>query len=274
MGVGMEGDGGEGNEAAGLLLERANSVEVVDALGEGLAEAEDHGGGGAEAELVGGAVGFEPVVLLGHVGGDESVVAGEGVEAGAVEAGEGAAQAEAGGGRQGGDGGCRKTLEAERGVALAQAREQGAELVEVGDEEGREFKMDAGASEVERFGRLGVEGFGRCGVDAGDGDAAIDQIADHAFGVEGAADGVGLHADADEVVGVEAVESLCGADAHPLILPFAGSSKCSMGAWGKVGREWAGFGGCAESVGGSSLRLRGEGPRSGPGAGGLAFWHD
>src|SRR6202035_1544516 len=42
--------------------------------------------------------------------------------------------------------------------------------------------------------------------------------------VEAAADGVGLHADAKQVFGVEAVESLRDADAHLSILPLAVTS--------------------------------------------------
>ena len=37
---------------------------------------------------------------------------------------------------------------------------------------------------------------------------AIDDVGDYALGMFGAPDGVGLHADADEVVGVEEVEGL------------------------------------------------------------------
>ncbi len=131
VGVGMEGDGGEGGEAAGLLLEGADGLEVIDALGDGLGEAEDHGGGGAEADLVGGAVGLDPVDLGGRLGGDEGVVAGEGVEAGGVEAGEDLARGEVRGGGEGCDGGGGEAVEAKLRVALTQAGEQGAELVEI-----------------------------------------------------------------------------------------------------------------------------------------------
>src|ERR1700691_5875491 len=104
VGVRVEGDGGEGEEAAGLLLERADGLEMIDALGEGFGEAEDHSGGGAETDLVGGAMGLDPVGLRGPVGGDEGVVACDGVEAGGVEAAEGVAQAEARGCDEDGDG--------------------------------------------------------------------------------------------------------------------------------------------------------------------------
>ena len=50
----------ESREAAGLLLQIADQFQVVHALLDGLAAAEHHGGGGAHAELVGGAVHVHP----------------------------------------------------------------------------------------------------------------------------------------------------------------------------------------------------------------------
>ncbi len=44
------------------------------------------------------------------------------------------------------------------------------------------------------------------GAEIGVVDVAVDDVADHAFGMQLAADGVGLHADADQVVGLEQVE--------------------------------------------------------------------
>src|ERR1019366_7168048 len=43
-------------------------------------------------------------------------------------------------------------------------------------------------------------------------DIAIDDVADHTFGVPLAADAVGFHADGDEVVGVEQVEGCLAGD--------------------------------------------------------------
>ncbi len=45
-------------------------------------------------------------------------------------------------------------------------------------------------------------------------DVAVDDVADHALGVQASADGVGLHADADQVVAFEAVKGLFAADSH------------------------------------------------------------
>ena len=51
----------KGREAAGLLLELTNDLQVVDAVLDGFAATEHHRRGRAHAELVGGAVDFEPV---------------------------------------------------------------------------------------------------------------------------------------------------------------------------------------------------------------------
>jgi hypothetical protein len=76
---------------------------VVDALLEGLADAEHHGGGGAHAELVGGAVDADPVfgaaleagdALADFVVEDLGAAAGDGIEAGVAQAHDGGAEVE------------------------------------------------------------------------------------------------------------------------------------------------------------------------------------
>ena len=47
--VGLEAPRDEGGESAGFFLELANDIEVVDAVFEGFADAEHHGGGGAHS---------------------------------------------------------------------------------------------------------------------------------------------------------------------------------------------------------------------------------
>ena len=83
--------------------ELANDLEVVDAVLEGLADAEHHGGGGAHAELVGGAVDIDPVLGLALEAGDAmadlvvedlGTAAEDGLEAGVAEAHDGVAEAE------------------------------------------------------------------------------------------------------------------------------------------------------------------------------------
>src|SRR5205809_3213817 len=64
---------------------------------------------------------------------------------------------------------------------------------------------------------------------------AIDDVSDHALGMQFAPDGVGLHADADEVIGAKQVESLLFGEGHSatkLILPNGtpASNSCGFGA--------------------------------------------
>ena len=56
------------------------------------------------------------------------------------------------------------------------------------------------------------------GAEVGVVDVAVNDVADHAFGVEASADRVGFHTDADEVVGGEAVQSLLAGNAQGPIL--------------------------------------------------------
>ena len=50
------------------------------------------------------------------------------------------------------------------------------------------------------------------GAEVGVVDVAVDDVGDDAFGMQLAADGVGLHADADQVVGAEQVERFFAGD--------------------------------------------------------------
>jgi hypothetical protein len=54
----------EGRESAGLFLQIAHQLQVIHALLDGLAAAEHHGGGGAHAELVRGAVHIHPILRV------------------------------------------------------------------------------------------------------------------------------------------------------------------------------------------------------------------
>ncbi len=58
----LEGPRDEGGEAARLFLQIVDHLEVVDALLQRFAYAEHHGGGGAHAELVRGAMHVHPVL--------------------------------------------------------------------------------------------------------------------------------------------------------------------------------------------------------------------
>ena len=77
------------------------------------------------------------------------------------------------------------------------------------------------------------------GAEVGVVDVAIDDVGDDALGVQPAADGVGFHAQADQVVGVEVVEGLLAGYRHVF-------SSTAWGLWGqwsldqlKSGGHWA-----------------------------------
>jgi hypothetical protein len=60
------------------------------------------------------------------------------------------------------------------------------------------------------------------GAEVGVVDVAVDDVADHALGMKAAAHGVCLHADADQVVGGEAIERLLAGDTHAVSLRLPG----------------------------------------------------
>ena len=99
----LKAPGNEGGESAGFFLQLANDFEVIDALVECFAHAEHHGGGGAHAELMGGAMHADPVfgaalqagdALANFVVEDFGAAAGDGVESCVAQAGDGGAQVE------------------------------------------------------------------------------------------------------------------------------------------------------------------------------------
>src|SRR5438093_7039365 len=64
---------------------------------------------------------------------------------------------------------------------------------------------------------------------------AIDDVGDHALGMQFAPDGVGLHADANQIIGTKQIDSLCfgkGHSATKLILTNGtpASNSCGFGA--------------------------------------------
>ncbi len=60
--VGMEGQRDEGDEAVGFVLQGAQFHQVIDAVLVVFDVAVEHGAVGVQAELVGGAGGFDPLV--------------------------------------------------------------------------------------------------------------------------------------------------------------------------------------------------------------------
>ena len=91
-------------EGEGVVLEVAEKGKMVDAFGEELDVPDEHGGGGGHALFVGDAHDSEPVVGGAFAVADDSAdargedfgaAAGDGVEAGGVEAAEDVADVEA-----------------------------------------------------------------------------------------------------------------------------------------------------------------------------------
>src|ERR1017187_199254 len=224
----LVGPGDEGGEAAGFLLQVADQFQVVHALLDGFAAAEHHGGGGAHAELVGGAVNVDPILhpalqaadALAHgVVQNFSAAAGDGVEAGIHQALNRVAQAEA---ADLGDvddlrGGEAVQVDTE---ALLDAAEQ--VFVPLDLEVGMQPALheNAGAAEVDGLLNLLVDSlvgedvaFGvahgpvesaeaaELGTEIGVVDVAIDDVGNDSLGVPLAAHRIGSHADADQVVG-------------------------------------------------------------------------
>ena len=103
------------------------------------------------------------------------------------------------------------------GKALLDAAEERLEVVEGDGLRGDGRQMEAGCAHGYGLAGAGIGGFE---VGSGAGEEAVEGVGDDAFGVEGAAECVGLHADADEVVGGEAVEGLLACDTHSEILRF------------------------------------------------------
>src|SRR6266705_937929 len=72
---------------------------------------------------------------------------------------------------------------------------------------------------------------------------AIDDVGDHALGMQFAPDGVGLHADANQIIGTKQIDSLCfgkGHSATKLILPNGtpASNSCGFRARSGGGLVW------------------------------------
>jgi hypothetical protein len=165
---------------------------------------------------------------------EDEGVAVDGVEAGGVEARDGVAQREGRGGGEGDNLGGGKAVQPDVGEAVLDAGEEFFVVVECDLLLGRGVEKQAGCAHVYGLASAGVRGV-KVGGRAVEG--AVDGIADDAFGVESAAECVGLHADADEVVGGEAVEGLLASDTHELILRFGVGGAAARGFGGRVGVE-------------------------------------
>jgi len=237
--VGLEAPGDEGGEASGFFLEIVEGLQVVDAVLVVFADAEHHGGGGAHADLVGGAMNVDPVggeafeardFVADFVVENFGAAAGDGIESGVPQAENGVADAEVAVFGDGDDLRCGVAVQMHLRKTLADAAQHF--FVPVDLEVGMQAALHehAGAAELNGFADFFVDGvevenvtvfgggaFQRAvegaegavlGAEIGVVDVAVDDVGDHALGMLGAADGVGFHADADEVVGVEEREGL------------------------------------------------------------------
>ena len=180
---------------------------------------------------------------------DLGAAAGDGVEAGIAEARDGVAQADAADFGDVGDFGRGEAVQVDREALLDAAEEVFVPLdLEVGVQAA--LHEDAGAAQIEglldlveddflgehvAFGVAhgaveGAEG-AVLGAEVGVVDIAVDDVGDDALGVPLAADGVGLHADADEVIGAEQVEGFFTGDHSDLGYHSDGMVAGTVPAW-------------------------------------------
>ena len=239
----LQGD--ECGEAAGLFLQAPDDFEVVDAVLHGFAYAEHHGGGGAHAERVRGAMHADPIFGAAFEPGDAvtnlvvedlGASAGDGIEAGVAQAQDGIAQAKLAVFRDGEDLTGAEAMQPDVGEALLDAGEEAFEPVDLEVGVDAALHEDAGAShlfgladlivdlvELEDVALGGELAFERpvegaegavLGAEVGVIDVAIDDVADHALGMKASANRVSLHPDTDEIVTREAIQRLFPADSH------------------------------------------------------------
>ncbi len=248
--AGLEAPGDEGGESTGLLLQVADDFEVINALIECLADTEHHGGGGAHAELVSGAMDGDPVGGAAFETGysfshivveDLGAAAGNGIESGIAKARDGGSQIEFAVLGDGQDLRGAEAVQPDSWEALLDAGEESLEPVDFQVGVKAALHQHAGAAHLLGFGDLFVDFFKRedvpligagnvlaflgeravesaeravLGAEVGVVDVAIDDVSDHALGVQTAAHGVGLEAQPDEVRGVEIVEGLLACQRH------------------------------------------------------------
>ncbi len=243
--VGLKAPGDEGGEAAGFFLQIVEGLQVVNAVFVVFADTEHHCGGGAHADLVGSAVNVDPVggeafeardFVADFVVENFGAAPGDGVESGVAQAEDGVANGEVAVFGDGDDFRRGVAVQMHLRKTLADAAQHF--LVPVDLEVGMQASLHehAGAAEFDGLADFFVDGvevenvavcgggaFQRAvegaegaifGAEVGVVDVAVDDVGDHALGMFGAADSVGFHADADEVVGVEQRERLSVGQGH------------------------------------------------------------
>lgn len=257
---GLEAPGDEGGESAGFFLQTADDFEVVDALVHGFADAEHHGGGGAHSELMGGAMHGDPVVGAALEAGDAladvvvedlGAAAGDGVKSGIAKTRDGGAEVQVGVLRDGQDFGGAEAVQPDFREALLDAGEEAFEPIDLEVGVDAALHEDAGTAHFEGFGNFFVDlfevedvslaGLGSfewavegaegavLGAEVGVVDVAIDDVGDHALGMEPATDGVSLEAKADEVGRCEVVQGLVAGQRHGSILQGSKSREQALG---------------------------------------------
>ena len=220
-------------------------LEVIDAVLFGFADAEHHGGSGLHAQIVGGAVDVEPVLggalEAGDLGADLVVenlgaAAGDRLQSGIHEAADGLFKREIAVLGDAEDFAGGEAVQMHLRKALLDAAEERLEPVDFEIGMNAALHEHTGAAHLDGFGDLlvdlikveevalfaartldgRIEGAERAvlGADVGVIDVAVDDVADNAVGMKLAADGVGFHADADQIIGAEHFESLFVAKAH------------------------------------------------------------
>jgi hypothetical protein len=243
--VGLEAPGNEGGEAPGFLLQVVELLQMIDAVFVIFADAEHHGRGGAHADLVRRAVHINPVTREALQAGDFvadfvvqnlSAAAGDGIESGIAQAENRIANAEFAVLGNGDDLRSRVAMQMNLREALFDSAQHF--FVPVDFEVGMQAALhqDSGASEFDGLADLFVDrieledvtflrggAFQRAvegtegavlGAEVGVIDVAVDDVGDRALGMQLAADSVGFHADANQVIGVEQVEGLGFGEGH------------------------------------------------------------
>lgn len=237
----MKAPGDESGKAAGFFLEAADVFQVVDPVIDGFSGAEHHGGGGADAELVGCAVDIQPFFGIAFEAGDsvaDFVVkdlctgTGDRLETGVAKPGECVANGDAGDGSDVEDLWGGKKMEPD---AIAKFIFNGTAegLVPFDFEFGMEAALHqyAGTAEVDGFLNFFEDRFVREDVtfrgihrtvevaegaifctEVGVVDIAIDDVADDAVWVKVFTDRISGHSERDEVVGMKKVQGLLTVD--------------------------------------------------------------
>jgi len=243
--LGLEAPGDEGGESSGFFLQIVEALKVVDAVSVVLSHSEHHGRRGPHADLVGRAVDVDPVfgealeagdLVADLIVEDFSAAAGNRVQAGIAQAQDGVADRQAARLGDGDNLRRRVAMQMHPRKSFPDAAEH--LLVPVDFEVGMQpsLHQHAGAAEFDGFTNLVVDGVeiedvaflcsralqrtikraegAVLGAEVGVVDVAVDDVGDHAFRVQATANGVGFHAYADQVIGVEHLESLHFAQGH------------------------------------------------------------